>query len=82
VSFKQFFQLYSLFRHSCIQQGDRCLENLKVTFATWSLFDSCTSWNTACINYDVYTWIRKPIWLVVFTLLLKLKVISRSQAVM
>jgi len=54
---------------------------LKVTFAVWSLCNSHTWGNIARINYDVYTWIKKHTWLVISTVLSKLKDFSRLQAV-
>jgi len=51
---------------------------LKYTFAVWNLSNS----HTACTNYsNVYTWMGEHLWLVISTVLSKLKNFSRSQPV-
>jgi len=53
---------------------------LKVTLAVWNLFISHTSENTPCINSDVYKLSGKWTWLVISTVLVKLKDVSTGLA--
>jgi len=54
---------------------------LKVTFVVWNLYNSFTSGNVAHCLWHVYAWIGKRMYLVISTVLLKLKDFSRLQAV-